>query len=263
MPLDWINMPRNHVCLRCCTDSGWSAPRREPHYGLLLSTCNACGSAEIVRPGRHHPLVRGWRTARKAVWTLRALAFRFVCLAVLTTGLAVCGSALSQQLRSTGYAPSMLVEPPPPPPTAANSADPSRHVKDASPWWYGPNAFLSFSGGCIVLATGAWITVALRHRSFFRNWLPLGGVVALAHLSPRLFETVLSLFSRTDEWPQPFVGMSWQDSLDFAGATGLLIMLTPLGCPIGWLFQRGASDWRTQRFRAQRIAIRKRRNSGS
>lgn len=55
-------MPISHVCLGCGDDLAHLRPGPDPHYGLRVVVCPACGAASVRT---REPLIAGWRYARR------------------------------------------------------------------------------------------------------------------------------------------------------------------------------------------------------
>jgi hypothetical protein len=71
-------MPISHPCVSCGSDLAAVRARTEPHYGLPLVTCPACGDVFVRRP---HPLSCRWRSILRGGGTLIVLALQLAAVA--------------------------------------------------------------------------------------------------------------------------------------------------------------------------------------
>lgn len=216
-----------HVCLGCGHDLARmrTAAHPDPHYGLPLTVCPQCGRAEFRW---RHPLVRGWRRARRIFATFAALILCILVLLLFTMFSFI--AAFGEGAR--------LIE--------------QRHSLDLdqdrfSLFW----AYLVFP-----LILGVWLEAAFNHWRYRLQWLAWAAwIISLAWILPLAEDISYGQESSIGV----LVKQHWYASCNGMLALLLITCISLIGIPFGRMLRRALDASRRTRWRRKRARIRRSR----
>jgi len=224
-------MADSHLCLSCGSDLARVRARQEPHYGLPLVICPACGAAAVRR---RHPLVRGWRTLRQLGTSAGVLAFQ---VAALGAGVGLVTSAciaLGEDLVRGRL---------------------GRLETDQM-------ATLLLMLVILSVALGTWLTAGLRHWRRSAAWVFFGGLVLVLLAADTVMRPVLTLVLRAGGFAEYAYSLELDEfvarSMCLAGILAVATAGIPLGTGLGGagrILRRALVRGRRRRLRARRALI--------
>jgi len=238
----------SHVCMSCGFDLARVEPATDPELNVPLVLCPTCGGASVRR---RHPIIKFWRTARRADTALSIMFVQLVAASLLVASLAGMAYGLARIAADDGVStPAFLIG------AFAERGEETRHG----------NRIIRHDGGrdvavatalAISAIAGVWLTATLGHLRLWKRWVGwsalLLAAVSLGWLGWAYTSLMATLLGAADRVAPVDAGMWWGRVTLMVGFIVVMLIASPLGLGGRWVIRtaRGAT-WRRQLRRARR-----------
>ena len=235
----------SHACPCCGSDLGRRRVGLDPVYALPIVVCG-CGHA-CVR--RRHPLIAGWRRARRSILALLALGVQCLVLGVLVGGLASFVLGLEKDLRAMQMSWRGLLL----------AVDPGAGVRTDQfvPWLRTDGVVWLALMVMAAAGAGVWLRATLGHWRGWRLvaawWLLLAGVLSVEPVTEWLDAAGMWTQGQTPKYRGPSASI-WVDRMWVAG---LCVAIGAAASPIGRMIAGLMPAVRARRLGKRRARRRK------